>query len=51
MLQDAQANVTNARFLKADVFQMGLAPETYDAITAYLVWQLQRARCDPGADS
>jgi len=35
MLRDAQAKITNAKFVKADVFQMSLPPDTYDAITVY----------------
>ncbi len=35
MLRDAQSKVTNAKFWKADIFQMSLPPDTYDAITVY----------------
>jgi ubiquinone/menaquinone biosynthesis C-methylase UbiE len=35
MLQDGRAKVTNAKFLKADAFQMTMPPDTYDAITVY----------------
>jgi ubiquinone/menaquinone biosynthesis C-methylase UbiE len=35
MLQDAESKISNAKFLKADVFQISLPSDTYDAITVY----------------
>jgi ubiquinone/menaquinone biosynthesis C-methylase UbiE len=35
MLRDAEAKIPNAKFLKADVFQITLPPDSFDAITVY----------------